>query len=101
MQYLTGRWRGVSTTIPNYPVAEDILTFNPDGSIDYEAGAPSGPKFRVRYQTEIDGAELRLYPEKGTEKVMLEGYRVTIHRLSDTRFSLRLDKQSTIYERED
>jgi hypothetical protein len=100
MQHLTGTWRGVSTTIPNYLIAEDVLRFNSDGTIDYEAGDSSGKKFRIKYRTKSDGNDLILYPEKGTEEVMRDGYRVTIREIRPNQISLTLGHRVTIYEKE-
>ncbi len=100
MRNYIGTWRGVSTTIPNYAITEDLLRFNPDETIYYEAAAPNGRKWRTVYTTKPDGEDMIIFPEKGTEEVKREGYRIQITELDDSRISVKLGSNVTIYERE-
>ncbi len=90
----------MSTTIPNYPVSEDVLRFNPDGTIEYEFAGPNEKKYGIRYRTKIDGDYVIFYPENGTDLIRRNGYRIRICEIATRRISLILDGRETIYEKE-
>ena len=100
MKNYIGTWRGVSTTIPDYVVQEDVLIFNENGTINYKTKAKDGKEIRIDYTTKSDSEDMIFFPVKGTQEVRRDGYRIRITELSDVRISIRLGANTTIYERQ-